>query len=502
MRAAFDDWYAHGTMAASQYSVGTWLFLRALGVIYAIAFGSLGAQIIGLAGRQGILPVREFLSQQRPVLGAKRFFAIPTLCWFKDSDHFLRLLCWGGVALSALVVAGIATVPALALLFVFYLSLFSVMRLFLGYQWDILLLETGFLAIFIAPLRIAAAGSVDTPAWPTLLLLYWLLFRLMFLSGLVKLRSGDPTWRQLTALAHHYETQPLPTPPAWYAHQFPAWFHKISTLIMFVIEMAAPILIFAPPPWRHIAGLLFIALMLLIMITGNYCFFNLLTLALCLLLFDNDFYTEVFPWFASTATPDTVAFGWPPWPLIPLAIVLFTLSIARFLRLLRVEWNTVLKINRCLDCLPIVNHYGLFSIMTTVRMEIIVEGSNDGKEWRAYEFKWKPGDPARAPPWVAPHQPRLDWQMWFAALSDYRFNGWFIGLLIRLLQGSPPALALLRRNPFPESAPIYIRAVLYEYRFSDRKTRLATGAWWTREKRWLYCPVYSLKGAETRFGPG
>ena len=388
--------------------------------------------------------------------------------------------------------------PALILLLLLYLSAFSAMRLFLGYQWDVLLLETGFLAIFIAPIRLTPAGPVDVPPWPTLILLYWLLFRLMFLSGLVKLRSGDVTWRNLSALAYHYESQPLPTPCAWHAHQLSSWVHRFSTIVMFIIELGMPFLIFAPSPWRYVATWSFIGLMVLIMLTGNYCFFNLLAIALCLLLFDDSFYREFAPRLDAQALSTS---NWPMWLLVPLALAVFALSLVRFARVFRLETGLLSKIGQCLDCLPVVNHYGLFSVMTTIRMEIVIEGSRDGKEWRGYEFKRKPGDAARPPPWVAPHQPRLDWQMWFAALSDYRLNGWFISLLIRLLQGSRPVLALLRHNPFPESPPLYIRAMLYEYHFTERKIRRSTGNWWRREKRWLYCPVYSLRGPEPRFTP-
>jgi lipase maturation factor 1 len=479
--------------AAANYSIGIWLFLRALGVIYAFAFLSLAVQIKGLAGRDGILPAREFLQQTRETYGQQSFFQVPTLCWFNNTDNFLKFLCWGGALLGALVAFGIAQLPALILAWFFYLSLFGIARLFLGYQWDSLLLEAGFLAIFLAPWRLASGGPIDIPPWPILVLLYWLLFRLMFLSGFVKLRSGDQTWKQLTALAYHYFTQPLPTPPSWSAHQLSKAFHKFSAIVMFAVELGAPFLIFAPPPFRHLAALLIVMLMLLIMLTGNYAFFNLLTIALCLPLLDNTFYASLFnqPLPAATAT------AWPPLVSIAVAALLITFSVVRLLRLFRVDARIVQTVGSFLDTWPIANHYGLFSIMTTSRLEIIVEGSRDGKTWLPYEFKFKPGDLKRAPPWVAPHQPRLDWQMWFAALSDYRLNSWFIAFLIRLLQGSGPVLGLLKHNPFPNSPPIYVRAVVYEYRFTTRAERRATRAWWTREKSWLYCPVYSLRGPET-----
>jgi lipase maturation factor 1 len=497
--AGVADWQAAAHSAAANYSIGAWLFLRAIGLIYAIAFLSLAVQILALAGREGISPAREFLAQVRQQFGPRRFMAVPTLCWLNGSDTFLRFLCWVGAVAAVLASIGVATLPALIVCFVFYLSLFNVARLFLGYQWDVLLLEAGFLALLVAPLQLTPTGPGYAPPWPVLFLLYWLLFRLMFLSGLAKLRSGDLTWRRLTALACHYETQPLPTPPAWSAHHLPPWFHRVSAVAMFVLELGAPFLIFAPPPWRHGAGLLFIALMLLIMLTGNYCFFNLLTIALCFALFDNSFYARLLP--PLETVPGSVPTLLPNSLLSLIAIILFAFSLFRVLRLFQIDGRIITAINHWLDSAPIVNHYGLFSIMTTERMEIVVEGSRDGRTWQSYEFKWKPGDVKRRPPWVAPHQPRLDWQMWFAALADYRLNSWFIGFLIRLLQGSPPVLALLRHNPFPDGPPSYVRAVLYQYRFTDRKTRRATGAWWSREKRWLYCPVYSLRGPERDLMP-
>ncbi len=486
-------WWQNAEAAAANYSVGVWLFLRALGIIYALAFLSLAFQIKALAGRDGIFPAREFLQQTREMYGWRSGLVVPTLCWLNNTDKFLKLLCWAGALLGALVALGIAQLPALILAWLFYLSLFSVARLFLGYQWDILLLEAGFLAIFVAPWRLAPAGPIDIPPWPIMVLLYWLLFRLMFLSGFVKLGSRDQTWRQLTALAYHYFTQPLPTPPAWSAHQLSKAFHKFSAIVMFAIELGAPLLIFAPPPFRHLAALLIVMLMLLIMLTGNYAFFNLLTIALCLLLLDNTLYASVF----NQPPPAATATEWPSVVSIAVAALLITFSVIRLLRLFRVEARIAQTIGNFLDTWPIVNHYGLFSIMTTSRLEIIVEGSRDGKTWLPYEFKFKPGDLKRAPPWIAPHQPRLDWQMWFAALSEFRLNSWFIAFLIRLLQGSAPVLALLKHNPFPNSPPIYVRAVVYDYRFTTRAERRDSGAWWTRERRWLYCPVYSLRGPET-----
>jgi hypothetical protein len=321
----------------------------------------------------------------------------------------------------------------------------------------------------------------------------------MFASGVVKLRSGDASWKKLTALCHHYETQPLPTPPAWHAHELPIAFHKFSTALMFAIELLAPFLILAPPPARYIAGGVFIVLMVLIEITGNYCFFNLLGIALSVLLFDDKALRPLLKWIfpnldfhRATAPPPE----WWNWLAGLIALLILILSFARMLRLFLIEISLPKIFRRLFERLEpfrLVNSYGLFSVMTTERPEIIVEGSNDGATWQAYEFKWKAGDVRRRPAFVAPHQPRLDWQMWFAALGHYEYNPWFNQFLFRLLEGSSPVLALLRINPFPNAPPRYIRAVLYHYRFTNRGERRATGAWWQRERRGQYSPTAELE---------
>jgi hypothetical protein len=495
----------HGELAnpgvgSGNYVLSCWLFLRVLGVIYLAAFVSLATQIKGLVGGRGILPARGFLFAKQN-WGPTRFLQIPTLAWWDASDGFLQFLCWGGAALAVLLVAGVAPVPVLIALWAFYLSLFSVCRIFLGYQWDILLLETGFLAIFVAPFDLLPGFPPTTaPSKVILGLLWWLAFRLMFSSGFVKLRSGDRNWRHLTALRHHYETQPLPTWTAWVLRQAPGWFHKGSAVLMFAIELVAPVFVFVPGPFSYWAGVTFVFLMLLIMLTGNYCFFNLLGIALSILLFDDACWwpllKNVWPevQFAATAS---ISLGWPNWATIPLAVILALLSAEVICRLLRLQirWPKPLEqLIQWLEPFRLVNGYGLFAVMTAERHEILVEGSNDGVNWLAYEFKWKPGEVNRRPRFVAPHQPRLDWQMWFAALGRYQSTPWLQRFLNRLLENSPDVLALLRSNPFPDKPPRFIRAVVYDYRFTDFAGKRATGAWWRREWRGLYSPVLSLRG--------
>ncbi|HWI59843.1 MAG TPA: lipase maturation factor family protein [Bacillota bacterium] len=481
---------------AATYALSGWLFLRLLGFIYLAAFLSLATQIKGLAGREGILPAAEFL-QSRMRWGMSRFYRLPTLCWFNASDRFLSVLCWSGALLALLLVLGIAPLFMLVLLWADYLSLFVVCRLFLSYQWDILLLETGFGAIFLAPIEVLPHFPPSSaPPFVVVWLLWWLLFRLLFSSGVVKLRSGDPTWRNLSALCHHYETQPLPTPLAWHAHQLSAWFHKLSAVMMLGVELIVPFFIFGPAPLRYVAATSFILLMLLIQLTGNYSFFNLLSIALSFLLLDDQALRSTFQWLIPSMPLSLAAAPlWRNWLGLGIAAFLLGLSAEPVLRLFRFDFQWPKRLGNFVELLTpfrLVNSYGLFAVMTTERPEIIVEGSRDGVTWLAYDFKWKPGPVERAPRFVAPHQPRLDWQLWFAALGYYPNHPWVLRFLTRLLEGSPAVLALLRTNPFPESPPRYVRGILYEYRFTTRAQRRATGAWWRRERRGDYCPILEL----------
>jgi predicted DCC family thiol-disulfide oxidoreductase YuxK len=517
------------------------VFLRAVALIYLMAFVSLWTQIRGLVGSNGIAPAQRTITALRqemagtkegrrprpipqldsaPKSGLGRFHLAPTLCWLGSSDGFLKGQCAAGTALALLVLVGLAPAPCLFLLWLIYLSLCTVCREFLSFQWDILLLETGFLAIFLAPLQLLPTLSrAPPPSRVVLWLLRWLLFRLMFESGCVKLLSGDRSWHDLTALTFHYETQPLPTWVGWYAHQLPVWFQKASTVVMFGIELALPLLIFAPRRLRRFAALTFIVFQGLIFLTGNYCFFNLLTIALCLSLFDDAALQKLLPakW-RKTPTPDTQP---PPpeprpsrlsplpsprrplkWPL-PITVPLACIAVA--IGLMQLSWmfsplipwpRPILALYMWLSPFRSFNSYGLFSVMTTRRPEIVVEGSNDGVTWLEYEFKYKPGDLKRRPKFVAPHQPRLDWQMWFAALSNYQRNPWFLSFCTKLLQGSPEVLALLERNPFPNAPPRYLRALVYDYHFTDLATRRKTGAWWRRELKGEYLPIVSVQEGE------
>ena len=470
-------------------------FLRLLGAIYLIAFVSLWIQVDGLIGHNGILPVAPWLEELRNRFGTEAYRLFPTLCWFNPGDSFLHFLCVGGVVFSSLLILGIAPVLCLLLLWAFYLSLCVAGQVFMNFQWDYLLLEVGFLSIFLAPLRLFPSRGREhrLSPWAHFLLL-WLLFRLMLMSGVVKLTSGDESWWNLTALHYQYETQPLPTPLSWWANQLPPWFQAFSTIVMFSIELGAPFLLFAPRRLRLIgvAGLL--TLQTLIALTGNYCFFNLLTAGLCLLAIDD----AVWPKFGrKPSVPSEVrGAGWPSWALIPLVAFLFVMTGPLLWSAFFPEagWPQFFNVPYgYIEPFRSLNGYGLFRVMTKTRPEIIVEGSQDGVSWQSYDFKYKAGDLQRAPPLVAPHQPRLDWQMWFAALDDVRGEPWFLDFLARLLQGSPPVLGLMNGNPFPDSPPRYVRAKLFQYHFTNFAERGQTGAWWKRDGEEEYCPVINLR---------
>ena len=486
-------------------------FLRGLGLVYLIAFVSFWLQVDGLVGANGILPLADYLNQAHEQAGSKAIWLLPTLCWFSSSNAFLHLLCGMGVLLSGFLMAGLVPVFCLIGLFVLYLSLTVAGQTFFYFQWDILLLETGFLAVFFAPTRLRLGRRSHNHA-PRLglFLLKLLLFKLMFMSGVVKLTSGDDSWWNLGALDYHYWSQPLPTVFAWFADKHPEWFKRFSVAACLLIEIIVPFFIWAPRRPRLIAAGLLIGLQLAIAITGNYCFFNLLTIVLCLLLIDDSVWTSrVFrrkrPMEAQNSTillqdiPPPVA-RWMSHgqriAAIIVLIVMFPLNAWHIYSAVEPDIDMprlIAVVAERIEPFRIASGYGLFRVMTKDRREIIIEGSRDGVEWLPYEFKWKPGDVNRAPGWCAPHQPRLDWQMWFAALSRADRNPWFLRLIGCLLENKPDVTRLLATNPFPNDGPVYVRARFYRYRFTSAEERRSTGAWWKREELGEYLPTVSLK---------
>jgi predicted DCC family thiol-disulfide oxidoreductase YuxK len=503
------------------YQLVRWVFLRSLGIIYLIAFLSLSVQITGLVSSHGILPAKLSMQGMRQEMdaakvGTDRYRLAPTLCWITASDNSLRFQCATGIGLSLLLIVGVAPALSLFLLWLIYLSLATICGEFLGFQWDILLLETGFLGIFFAPLQLFPRITTSAPPSRLVLWLFrWLLFKLMFESGCVKLLSGDPSWRNLTALTFHYETQPLPTWLGWYAHQLPAWCQKTSTALMFGAELVLPFFVFMPRRFRQIAGAGLAGFQVFIMLTGNYCFFNLLTIALCALWLDDATIRRIagcLPFREILRITNTLKGGhqtdgpklrrlrWPIQVTFPLACIAIVTSLLQLSMMFRVRFpwpQPVVAVFLWLEPFRSFNSYGLFAVMTKSRPEIIIEGSDDGVRWREYEFKYKPGDLKQHPRFVEPHQPRLDWQMWFAALSDYQHNPWLVNFCARILQGSPEVMHLLKGNPFPKAPPRYIRAVVYDYHFTTIAVRRQTRAWWRRTRKGDYLPMLSLRDFRT-----
>jgi predicted DCC family thiol-disulfide oxidoreductase YuxK len=452
-----------------------WLFLRLLALIYLIAFVSLGVQVRGLIGSHGILPLGDYLDAAASAVGPWRAWRLlPSIFWLAHGDGVLTGSCIVGAVAAVVLLLGFYQRSCLIVMFVLYLSLCSAGQDFLSFQWDMLLLEAGFLAIFL--------GSSNLVVW----LFRLLVFRLMFSSGAVKLLSGDPTWRSLRAMSFHYFTQPIPTPIAWYMQQLPFWFQKYSTMGVFCIELVMPLFIFLPRRLRFCGGLGLIFLQVLILTTGNYAFFNWLSIALCLFLFDDHALPAWLPAGAATrVTPRRVA--------IAAAVLVIGLGALQMMATFGVTLRGPASgIVRLTAPFGIVNTYGLFAVMTTTRLEITVQGSNDGVTWSDYEFAYKPGPLDRRPPWVAPHQPRLDWQMWFAALSTYRNNPWFVNFMVRLLEGSPEVSRLMRINPFPRTPPRYVRTLISSYQFTDQEERRETGDWWKAEPSGVYLRAISL----------
>ncbi len=472
-------------LVPERYELVSWVFLRLLGAIYVAAFASLGVQILGLVGHAGILPLGDHLGAARQALGNTAYRVLPTLFWIDSSDALLLAGCAIGALLGLLVVLNWFTRAALIGLFALYLSYFHAGQDFMGFQWDLLLLEAGFLAIFLG------SGS-RIVIW----LYRWFVFRYLFLAGAAKLLSGDPTWRDFTALEYHFWTQPLPTPLAWYAAELPSWLLVGATAATLVVELGIVFLIFLPRRPRAVAACCIAIFQTLILLTGNYNFFNLLSISMCVLLLDDAALRSLLSRRLAARVRDRARQPGRFATMIATALALIVVPVG-LNRISQSLTGAGLPLADALQGLVsplmIVNPYGLFAVMTTGRPEIVIEGSADGQVWREYVFRFKPGPVARRARWSIPHQPRLDWQMWFAALGDRTDNPWFESLMRRLLEGSPPVLALLEANPFPDRPPKYVRALLYDYRFADASARVSTGQWWVRRLDGLYFPEVALR---------
>jgi len=466
-------------------------------VITAIAFLSLWGQIHGLVGSNGILPFVEHLSAVEAGSHAgEGFWVAPTLLWWFSGDWALDVLCASGLLACVLLFFRWIEGPCLLVCAVCYLSLSTASQVFLRYQWDTLLIETLVVATFVAGWSLRAPKDLE-PSWTGLWLQRWLCFRLMFFGGLVKLLSGDETWRDGTAMGFHYMTQPLPNPLSWYAHQLPPWWHSMEGGLALVIEMLLPFLIFFGRRGRGVACGGLSLLMLGLMGTGNYGFFQPLALVLCFSLLDDGFLGRRA--LVPQQRPSPLAVG--------LALVWFGMSLLvihqQLLRFRALSPLPVLSVQmmeenlyRKLYPFRLVNAYGLFATMTQKQPEIVFEGSMDGDTWNPYGFAYKQGETSRIPTQVAPHMPRLDWQLWFAALAwrpgDSRWlacrrHGYVLATQRALLAGNEQVLGLFGRNPFPDSPPKYVRAVVYDFRFTDGSE--ANGAWWSADYLGPFCPI-------------
>ncbi len=445
-----------------RFEITETVFLKLFGLIYLIAFASLWPQVVGLMGANGVSPAAETMTAMRFDYGWRAYLDVPSLFWFWRSDAALKALCAAGCMASLPLLFGVMVRSAALAAYILYLSLVSIGQPFMSFQWDALLLETGFLAIF--------AGS------PLLPLAYrCLLFRLMFESGLVKLTSHDVNWRNLHALRYHFYTQPLPMPLAYWMQRAPEWLLDSLTLSVLLIELLTPFFVFAFSRRIRIVAVSLLALLqIVIAVTGNYAFFNLLALALCLWGLDD----ECLAWFRKWRPVSGPRFA--PALFVPVAAIM-TLGLLQIFDLFP----------SFLDGFEIVNPYGLFAVMTTSRVELIVEGSDDQMSWRPYTFRYKPGDVRRGLPVVAPYQPRLDWQMWFAALGQPDRNPWAQALVYRLLSGQKEVLGLLEPAPF-DKPPRFVRIQAYDYTFTQLEQRGRDGTVWQRTFRGTWLGPLSL----------
>nr|HIL75350.1 lipase maturation factor family protein [Rhodospirillales bacterium] len=467
------------------YVLISWLFLRGLALIYFAAFASMAIQIEGLVGSNGILPVTDKLALLELFYSEQRFWRLPTIFWFDASDTMLISVCYIGMAFTILLLFNLFTRFSLFFCYILYLSIVKAGQEFTAFQWDTFLLETGFLALFLT------WGSGIT-----ILLFRWLIARFMFMGGIVKIASGDSNWVNLTALSFYYETQPLPTPLAYYAHHLPIWFHKLCVGSVFFIELIVPFFLFLPRRFRIFACYAFILLQCGIMLTGNYTFFNVLVILLCLFLLEDKDVVRMFPsWLCSIIQGEKPRLGSIAHVFSGIWAGLVILVCISHLWLYHINVpliDPLKSLLRVTSAFNLVNNYGPFSVMTTKRNEIIVQGSNDALHWSNYEFKYKPDELNHNLSWNIPHQPRLDWQMWFVALRAARKDSWFDKFQIRLLQGSPQVLSLLDKNPFSQKPPVYVRALSYRYSYTTLDQHDYNGQYWKREYMGFYWPARRL----------
>ena len=470
----------HLLSRAPGYELATRLFLRLLALIYLAAFYSASCEITGLVGTEGILPAGEYLDHLADRFGPVAWLRFPTLFWFDHGDTTLLVASYLGMLFAVLLLIGWRPLLATIALFLLYLSLSRVGQVFFNFQWDYLLLETGFLSIFLT----------RGPSVLLVFLFHWLLFRLRFLSGLSKLLSGDPSWADLTSLNHYFETQPLPHIGAWYAHHLPTPVLQFGTGLTLFVELIVPFFIFLPRPFRLLAAGLTIAIQLMIIATSNHNFINLLTIALCLFLLDDRAIRALLPWRSNPVTqpPGRGPARKRPRPIAYLTAMLMavpilfasTLGVGDFVAGThgQAKWDTPVNWVRAWG---LGNVYHVYPTMQTERQELSVEGSLDGSEWHQYRFRYKPNSVDDRPTFIVPLHPRLDWMIWFIPPQSEAMRYWFERFLWQLMQGSPSVLALLANDPFEGRPPRYLRIMAYRYRFTTPAERADNGRIWHAE---------------------
>lgn len=460
------------------YSIIAKIFPRLLGLIYLAAFSAFLFQIKGLIGQHGILPIARYLPLVKKHYPKKCYTILPTLFWLNCSDRSLMCVAVTGTILSLVLMLGIFPPLTLFLLYILYLSIISAGQEFLSFGWEGFLLE-----ITINTFFLSLSSPPNFMVWVSINLL---LFRFHLQAGAVKLQSGDANWRNLSAMAYHYQSQPIPNIVAWYAHKLPMWFHKFSTLLMFIVELVVCFGVFGNETIRIFVFTAFFGLQFMIWLTGNFSYLNHLTAAFSTLLIGNYYLSS---WFGPT--PE-ISQNFYVEMLCTIAGTILTI-----LQLVQMWQHFVPNPLfgswlRAISPFHAINAYGIFAVMTTTRYEIIFEGSNDSENWEEYLFYHKPSEITRRPRRISPYQPRIDWQAWFLPLGSYRYDAWFDNFIYQLLLGSSDVANLLRFNPFPESPPRYIRTVLYEYEFSSFQEKKENGWWWRRKRHGLFTQPVSL----------
>ena len=466
-------WMGHLLQTDRRYRLAAKLFLRLIALVYLAAFVSAVLEITGLVGENGILPVGEQLDRLQQHLGWLAWIRFPTLFWIDHSDTSLLLVSYAGCLFSVTLLVGWRPLLSTLALFILYLSLVRAGQLFFNFQWDTLLLEAGFLSIFLT------AG----PSRLLIFLFHWLLFRLRFLSGLSKFLSGDPSWSGLTTLNYYFETQPLPHMGSWYAHQLPEWMLRAGTGLTLFIELVVPFFIFLPRTFRLIAALSTIAIQVLIILTSNHNFINLLTIILCLFLLDDQALRRFLPARSATTSGRAETSPLTRYLLPPLALVLISASVVAIHEFVtdrgdQTTWHAPVNWVRAWG---LGNVYHVFPTMQTERRELQIQGSDDGHTWHSYRFRYKPNGPDDRPAFIVPLHPRLDWMIWFIPPRNPFMLGWFERFLWRLHENSASVTALLEHNPFAHAGPKYLRVLSYRYRFTTAPERADSGRIWHEE---------------------